>query len=454
MPFRLKVSEVALTQPKPSGSIFRNRQFSYLWSAQALSQTAQQATWFGMLVVVEETSRSTAVLGAAILSTVLPGVFVGLIAGVFVDRSNKKNVLVWTNLLRAFVILGYLLYPISLLVVFAVNALFVAISQFFGPAEASTIPALVRKEQLLAANTLFNLTFTISQLIGIVVLAPWVIKFAGAPALFIIIAALYLICTALVTLLPPGERPAQGLDTLKRETLAADIRRDLGEAWRFITADRQTWWSMIYLTTASSLILVMAMLAPRYMVEIMGIRAEDAVYLFAPAGLGVLLITLVVNRLSGWFSLTDLSHIGLALTTVALLAMAAIDWLAPILTPATSWLFTDILHQPARHGLVPVLALFSGAFGVGFGLVNIPSQTLLMTRAPVESRGRIFAVLLMMGNTAAVLPIVFLGGVADTIGVNTTVAIVGLLVAIVFAVGRTSLARAKPESPEPAETGS
>ena len=425
----------------PQESILRNRQFVYLWSAQGLSQTAQQATWFGMLVVVQETSRSSAVLAAAILSTVLPGVVVGLIAGVVVDRSKKKNVLVWTNLLRAVVILGYLFYPISLAVVFAVNIMFVAISQFFGPAEAAAIPDLVRRRQLLGANTLFNFTFTISQMIGIVLLAPWMIKFAGAPALFVIIALIYLVCSGLVMLLPASQPPARGLDTLRRETLVADTKRDLGEAWSFITTDRQTWWSMVYLTTASAVILVMAMLVPGYMDKVVGLQAVDAVFLFAPTGVGVVLVSAVLGRLAKKRRLTSLSQVGLVVAALAMITLGFVDRI-----------FLAILNLPVGLELLPILVVVSAAFGVGFGLINISSQTLLMTRAPAPSRGRIFAMLLMLGNMAAVLPIVFLGSIADFIGINNTIAIVGVLVATVFLISKTGLARA--EDPAPAKTGS
>ena len=394
-----------------------------------------------MLVVVQETSRSSAVLAAAILSTVLPGVVVGLIAGVVVDRSKKKNVLVWTNFLRAIVILGYLFYPISLAVVFAVNILFVAISEFFGPAEAAAIPDLVRRRQLLAANTLFTFTFTISQMIGIVLLAPWLIKFAGAPALFVIIALMYLVCSGLVMLLPASQPPARGLDTLRRETIVADTRRDLGEAWSFITTDRQTWWSMVYLTTASAVILVMAMLVPGYMDKVLGLQAVDAVFLFAPTGIGVVLVSAVLGRLAKKRRLTSLSQVGLVVAALAMITLGFVDRI-----------FLAILNLPVGLELLPILVVVSAAFGVGFGLINISSQTLLMTRAPVHSRGRIFAMLLMLGNMAAVLPIVFLGSIADLIGINNTIAIVGLLVATVFLFGKTGLARV--EDPAPAQTGS
>ena len=425
----------------PRESVLRNRDFVYLWSAQGLSQTAQQATWFGMLVVVQETSRSSAVLGAAILSTVLPGVFVGLLAGVVVDRSRKKRILVWTNLLRAVVILGYLFYPISLAVVFAVNIFFVAISQFFGPAEAATIPDLVKRRQLLVANTLFNFTFTMSQMIGIVLLAPWIIKFVGAPALFVVIALIYLVCTGLVMLLPASQPPARGLDTLRRDTLVADTKRDLGEAWGFISADPQTWWSMAYLTTGSAVILVMAMLVPGYMDKVVGVQAVDAVFLFAPTGVGIVLVSAVLGRLARKRRLTSLSHVGLVVAALAMIMLGLVDRI-----------YTSVLDLPVGMQLLPILVVVSAAFGVGFGLINISSQTLLMTRAPVQSRGRIFAVLLMLGNMAAVLPIVFLGSIADFIGVNNTIAIVGLVVATVFFVGKTGLA--KSERPAPAKTSS
>src|SRR5579883_2290538 len=127
--------------PTESTLIFQNRHFMILWAAQFLTQTAQQAIWFGMIVVVEQVSQSSVHLSAALLSTIIPGVLFGLIAGVVVDRANKKSVLVVTNFLRASIVLGYLTYTRSLYAVYVVNFAFVGISQFFGPAEASTIPA-------------------------------------------------------------------------------------------------------------------------------------------------------------------------------------------------------------------------------------------------------------------------------------------------------------------------
>jgi multidrug efflux pump subunit AcrB len=59
-----------------------------------------------------------------------------------------------------------------------------------------------------------------------------------------------------------------------------------------------------------------------------------------------------------------------------------------------------------------------------------------MERAPVESRGRIFSVLLLLTNVAAIVPLMFLGGAADLLGINLTI---GIVAAIVLAVAVASI---------------
>ncbi len=419
----------------PRASIFQNRPFMLLWAAQFISQTAQQAIWFGMIIVVEQVSESSVHLSAAILSTIIPGVLLGLISGVVVDRTNKKTVLVVTNFLRALTVLGYLLYSTSLYVVYAVNFLFVGISQFFGPAEASTIPALVPRRHLVTANSLFNLTFTISQLVGIVLLAPWVIKFFGASVLFVITAGIYLVAGVLTSLLPPGVPPERSLSSLRRSTIVAITRKELAEAWRFITYDRRTWWAMVFVTLSSTLMLILAMLAPRYVVVVVGIQPEDAVFLFAPAGFGILTMTLLLGRLARRYGEMALAYIGGFLSGMALVIMAILPSFAPVLRRYGTLLFGGPVLPAGQSILVPPLMILSAGIGVGFALATIPSQAVLMERAPVQSRGRIFAVLLMMGNVAAIAPLAFLGALADLIGVNAVVALVGAATLLIAGVG-------------------
>lgn len=426
------------TRPVPtSRSIFRNHDFMLLWTAQFMTQTAQQAIWFGMIIVVEQVSRSSLHLSAAMLSTIIPGVLLGLIAGVAVDRSNKKAVLVVSNLLRAIVVLGYLLYTESLYAVYLVNFLFVGVSQFFGPAEASTIPALVPKRQLIAANSLFNLTFTVSQLVGIVLLAPWIIKFFGAPTLFISVAVIYVIASGVTSLLPTGAKPDRQLSSLRGSTVLRVARRELAEAWQFIRKDRRTWWAMIFATLASTLMLILAMLAPRYVVVEAGIQPEDSVFLFAPAGLGIFLMTLVMGRLARRFGELRLAYAGGVTLGLALVGMAILPTFERQVAPVLDHLLGVSVGGPVGSEIIPPLMVVSAAIGVGFALATIPSQSVLMDRAPVESRGRIFSVLLILGNVASIAPLAFLGEMADLFGVATITGVVGLVALVITAFGIT-----------------
>src|SRR5882762_1959705 len=123
-------------------SIWRNREFLLLWLAQAISQTAQNAIWYGIVVLVQRQGHSSTLL--------------------------SLTVLIGTNLIRGTIAFSYGLFglpqvlPLSLL--FVINFLFSTVGQFFAPAETAMIPTVVARPKLLQANSLFHLTFTASQL--------------------------------------------------------------------------------------------------------------------------------------------------------------------------------------------------------------------------------------------------------------------------------------------------
>src|SRR5207253_343588 len=113
-------------------------------------------------------------LSLAILTLIIPSVVFGVLAGVYVDRWDKRTVLIATNVIRGCIAFGYAGFdlagslPLSLLLV--INFLFSTVGQFFAPAETAMIPTVVPRQRLLQANSLFHLTFTASPLVGLVLL--------------------------------------------------------------------------------------------------------------------------------------------------------------------------------------------------------------------------------------------------------------------------------------------
>ncbi|MCL4535887.1 MAG: MFS transporter [Bacteroidetes bacterium] len=407
--------------------VLHNRNFLLLWMAQAISMTAQNATWFALAIIVEEATHSSVQLSFVILTSITPSVLLSLVAGALVDRMNKRNVLVATNLLRAIVVLGYLLYGQALGFIYLVNVLFVSIGQFFGPAEYATIPAVVPKKQLVAANALYNFTFNGSQLLGIVVVAPVFLKLFGAPSLFIGEAVIYVIAGILVALLPAGEAPRKPLSSLKGGRVARQVWQEIQEGWSYTRGDPYISLAMVHLTLVATLVLLVAMLGPRFTVAVLGIRADDAVYVLAPAVIGILVGTLTMSRLVNRLGKETVISIGLVVLGAGLLLLSLLHWLGQVI-PASVPTALGIMMLPRAVGLVPTVMALTAVLGLSVAMVMIPAQTVIMERTLPENRGRIFSVQLLLGNLAAILPLVFLGELADLVTVEVVMAIVAAMV--------------------------
>src|ERR1051325_4255530 len=103
--------------PRPAAanvdlSIWRNRDFLLLWLAQAISQTAQNAIWYGIVVLVQRLSNSSTPLSPAVLTLISPSVIFGVLAGLYVDRWDKRVVLIATNVIRGSIAFAYGLFGV------------------------------------------------------------------------------------------------------------------------------------------------------------------------------------------------------------------------------------------------------------------------------------------------------------------------------------------------------
>src|SRR3990172_6293249 len=77
--------------------VLSNRSFLLLWLAQIISQTAQNAVLYALIIIVLELTKSTTSTSGVVLSFVIPTVIFGMFAGVLVDRWSKRRLLILTN---------------------------------------------------------------------------------------------------------------------------------------------------------------------------------------------------------------------------------------------------------------------------------------------------------------------------------------------------------------------
>ena len=413
--------------------IWRNRHFLLLWLAQAISQTAQNAIWYGIVVLVQSRSHSSTLLSLAVLTLIIPSVVFGVLAGVYVDRWDKRVVLIATNLARGAIAFLYALFgfvafvPFSSL--FVINFVFSTVGQFFAPAETAMIPTVVPRSRLLQANSLFHLTFTASQLVGLVLLGPLLAKLGGVDALFVSMALAIVVCGGLVWPLPSslGEHdphtPTSGGEAIR------GVWHDALDVWHFVFRDRVVALAMIQWTIGAILGLVVATLVPGFADRLLHVRAEDAVFVMAPAGVGMVVGTMLLNRWGERIEKHFLTNVGLFAVAVCLGFTGGLGLLVDWLTNGQPPLFS-MAGLGEVSVLVPAVMGLALIAGLGFVSIMVPAQTFLQERAPVELRGRVFAVQLMLSNFASIVPLLLLGGLADLIGVEKTLLLIGLLIAL------------------------
>ena len=392
--------------------LLRNRPFLALWSAQILSMVAANALTSALIVLVAEITRSNTSSSILILLAVIPAVLFGIFAGVFVDRSDRRLVLIATNALRAVAVAVILVLGDSLTAAYLVNFLVASVTVFFVPAEAATIPSIVRKRDLLIANSLFTFTFNGAFLLGFIILGPLVVAFAGFPALFGLIVAMFGLAAVLCVTLPPSEPAKEHLGVDVAGEAVERSRRDIGEALRFLASQPRVAWSLVYIAVTYTLIAVAGALAPGYVREVLLLPERAVALIVAPAGLGVVGGLGILNVAGARLGHGRAVGYGLTAVVIALIVLAAARPLALVAGRATEG--GGLAGLPYFIGLV-VLTAF--VFGVAYAFITVPSMTLVQEELPDVIRGRVFGVLNVLVSIFSLAPIVVVGPVADLWGV-------------------------------------
>src|SRR5688572_1792933 len=229
-------------------AVFRNASFLRLWLSQAATQIGGNVVLFGLTVIVSSTQPNTAV-SLLILSFLVPAVLFSAVAGVYVDRLDRRLVLIATNILRGVAMIALFLAGDHFLFILLLNIFVSTVTVFFAPAEAAMIPEVVPRHQLLSANGVFTLTLNAAFALGFALLGPLVINIAGPQAVIIIVAALYFVAAGFCFTLPSSPPPPPpATDTgphpvgETREAIRTTVAQ-LQEGLSFIRDNRSIGWS-------------------------------------------------------------------------------------------------------------------------------------------------------------------------------------------------------------------
>ena len=183
-------------------AVFRKRDFRLIWLAQLISTAGSSLTDLAAGIWVYRETGSALAVGLTLMATAVPSLVVGLLAGVYVDRHDRRKIMIVTCLIQS-VIVALIAVSVeldSIVGLYAFILLNAGVKQFFDPAYDSLIPEMATDEELNAANAFLSIASFGSTAIG----------FAGAGLLastvgltwaFILDALSFVVCAGLIMLM-------------------------------------------------------------------------------------------------------------------------------------------------------------------------------------------------------------------------------------------------------------
>jgi len=148
--------------------IVGNRNFRRLWVGNVISLLGDWFNTLALYVLVTELTGSPLALGAVFITKMLPWALSAPLAGVIVDRYNRRRLMVGMNLVRAVVVLGFLLIdqPADVPWLYALLTGQVVAGAVFNPAKSAALPNITTPRELLTANVLMSATWSTMLAVG------------------------------------------------------------------------------------------------------------------------------------------------------------------------------------------------------------------------------------------------------------------------------------------------
>ncbi|MGH2518635.1 MAG: MFS transporter, partial [Chloroflexota bacterium] len=341
-------------------------------------------------------------------------------------------ILLWTNVLRGVATLGFVAFGHTLFAIFGILFVSSVINQLFSPAESASIPMLVKREQLLNANSLFNITFNGAIFVGFVIIAPAVIKFAGLRVVFFVTVAMYLAAAGLCGVLPARMgrlRPVETAEGPWSSGHPGQMLDEIRDGLAYIFARKELVTAIIQLTLIQTLLLIMGEMAPGFTARVLNLTAADTAYVFLPLGLGLMLGIVTLNRVTRLVPkelLTRISVFAIGLLTFGV-------GISPPLSRLGAKIASKVSDElQAANWLIALDLFLLLIIGFAFAYVVVPAQTQLQELTEDDNRGRVFSIQLMLASAFMIIPLLFFGSLADAFGITQVLAGMGILIAIPF----------------------
>jgi len=326
------------------------------------------------------------------IAYMLPFVFVGPIAGVFVDRWPLKPTLISSDLIRS--VLCVLLIPTTQVwQVYIVLAALSCVSAFFGPAQTVTIRSHVPREGLISANALMQVAFMGSRIIGPATAGAIVAAFGPAICYGLDMAS-FMVSALLIASVAIRRPPSILAPSESSRNRIHGIWIDMKQGLDFILHHGSILYAVIAMAAAMMITGCFGPLIAIHVRDTLLASARTFGVVSGMIGVGLLFGTQIVRKLTAHVSDNTLVLSGLAGIGAGVFFLGAVPLVA---------------------------AALAGTFVIGFafGAIMVPAQTLIQRETPHDMLGRVGSTNASVIFLGQILGLVISGTLAELVGVRT-----------------------------------
>ncbi|MDP2585514.1 MAG: MFS transporter [Candidatus Levybacteria bacterium] len=410
--------------------VLRIKSFFLMMLSEFFSQVAFNMQHFVLIFIIYGFTHSNTAVSGMILSFMIPAVLFSVISGIYVDRWNKKKVLLFVHLIRAALLLPFLIPNLHLGLIYALTFLIAVVTQFFIPAEYSIIPQLVPKKLLVSANAVFSFGIFAIMLIGYILSGP-ALLLLGRTYTIILLIFLFVVSAFIVAGIKLTDRKKE---VIPKNTFTPQrnysFTKEASEIFIFIRKAKKVMHAFFMITIAQSVIFMFAVLAPGYVTTILEAPLESvSVILIAPAGLGFGIGAFILGSMG--------RRIKQRISAIGFMVVGIVFILMPLASRVTSYGFVlslnSFLPSIMYVNILHIIVLMAFIMGFGISLVSIPSNSTIQIETSQEMRGRMYGLLSALTGAVSFLPVILAGSLADIFGVGAIITSVGIIMAVLSA---------------------
>nr|MBU1328570.1 MFS transporter [Candidatus Omnitrophota bacterium] len=407
--------------------LLRDKNFFLLWFAQIVSNFGDRLDQMALIgLIYIRTPGSTIELAKLLSFTILPVFIIGPIAGIYVDRWNRRVTMIACDIIRGVLVLLIPLiikYSTSMVPIYVIVFIIFSVTRFFVPSKLSIIPDIVHKDKLLLANSLSSTTMMIATIVsfgfsGIIVAAfgPQAGFYIDSISYFISASLVFFVAVKLKENIESSKASVKFSRAIKR-TVVGDIKEGL-----------------VYLKdhkdirmVANTMFLIMAGVGSVYIVIIVFIQealhssTKHLGLLVMFLGIGLFFGALIYGKFGFKFSKKKVINFGLLTTGLTIV------------------LFTICLKLIPSFSIAGILSIALGIFSAP---IIVSSNTLLHEVMHDEMRGRIFSSLEIIMHIGFLLFMFLASITAEKIGRDWVLITIGILFSII---GLVKLIRLRKE---------